>query len=180
MALKQVASVLKCPVLLATGQDDAPKHASRHGGARLIQHSDGSSLRTGGLNPARLERLAAIERWHFWFRGRQQLVEELLKKYLPGHPILLDIGCGTGWGLDNLARCGYRAIGLDMRPEGLRTVRQRSRDVGLVQADATRLPIAEASFAGIVLLDVMEHVDDAALLREVRSVVRPGGTVIIS
>ena len=43
------------------------------------------------------------------------------------------------------------------------------------------LPFEDASFDGVILKDVLEHLDDAvAAVREVRRVLRPGGQVFAS
>jgi SAM-dependent methyltransferase len=50
-----------------------------------------------------------------------------------------------------------------------------------VQADVERLPIAPAVFDVVVCLEVLEYVDDpAAALCEMRRVLRPGGTLVLS
>jgi SAM-dependent methyltransferase len=50
-----------------------------------------------------------------------------------------------------------------------------------VVADASALPWAPGAFAGALLKDVVEHVDDPlAVLWEVRRVVHPGGRVVIT
>jgi ubiquinone/menaquinone biosynthesis C-methylase UbiE len=52
--------------------------------------------------------------------------------------------------------------------------------VPFVRFDGRRLPVEDASVDAVLLLYVLHHAaDDAALLREARRVVRPGGVVVI-
>ena len=132
------------------------------------------------FRPDRLARLSQLERWHFWFVGRRVLLDRLLDKYLRHQMRILDVGCGTGLMPAILTRRGYHVVGLDLRPEGLRATRQVLPGANLIQAEATRLPLAENQFAAVLLLDVLEHVDDQALLREVRRVLQPRGVVVMT
>jgi SAM-dependent methyltransferase len=93
---------------------------------------------------------------------------------------VLDLGCGTGASVGRLARCGYRAIGLDLRPEGLAATRRAFTDAALVRAGASPLPFDAGVFDAAVLLDVLEHVDDTAVLAEVHRVLRPGAAAVIT
>jgi SAM-dependent methyltransferase len=127
----------------------------------------------------RLQRLADIERWHFWFVGRRRLIDRLVGRYLPGPPAtLLDAGCGTGATLEWLAARGYRVTGCDQRPEGLGQVRAVS--AGVFQADVTRLPVPGQQFDAAFSLDVIEHVDDRAAIGELVRVLKPGAHLVVS
>ena len=129
----------------------------------------------------RLARLGAIEEEHFWFGPRLALVERLLNRHRPAPgALVLDLGCGTGALLEPLRRRGYRALGLDVRPEGLASVRARDPDAWVVQAEADRLPLRDGSVDAVLALDVLEHVDDSAVLAEVARVLRPGGLLVAS
>jgi ubiquinone/menaquinone biosynthesis C-methylase UbiE len=143
-----------------------------------------SGALAGGPNPGfrrdRLQRLSEMERWHFWFAGRRELVRCLVHRHLDPGRRLLDVGCGTGWQLESMLREGHRAVGLDLRPEGLAAMRDASREVDLVQGRATQLPLRSASFDAVLLLDVLEHVEDRAALREVHRVLREGGVALLS
>jgi SAM-dependent methyltransferase len=89
---------------------------------------------------------------------------------------LLDIGCGTGW----LAEHFPNWSGIDGSPDAVERGRQRGRDISLGDVD-TPLPFVDESFDGVVLKDLLEHVDDpVALVREARRVLVPGGTVFAS
>src|SRR5690606_22259809 len=49
---------------------------------------------------------------------------------------------------------------------------------GCTRGDATRLPFPDASFDRIIAAAVLEHIDDdAAAVRELVRVLRPGGTI---
>ena len=89
---------------------------------------------------------------------------------------LLDVGCGTGW----LAEHFSDYTGVDGSPDAVAAASQRGRNVLLGDADQP-LPFEDASFDGVVLKDLLEHVaDPVAVVAEVRRVLRPGGTVFAS
>jgi SAM-dependent methyltransferase len=52
---------------------------------------------------------------------------------------------------------------------------------GTTQADATRLPFADATFDRVIASEVLEHIDDdAAALAELARVLKPGGTMAVT
>ena len=128
----------------------------------------------------RLAKIREIEGWHFWFVGREALLDNLLATHVrPGQDVL-DVGCGTGYWSRRLAGAGLRPVGLDLRPEGLAALRRGTAPTRAVRAHATCLPLAPSSFDAVLLLDVLEHVDDVALLGEVWRVLRPGGRAFLT
>ena len=134
-----------------------------------------------GFGVDRLSRLSQIERQHFWFVGRRALINRPLTNHLEdNHQLILDLGCGTGLMVEILMSQGYNVVGLDLRPEGLYATRQALPRSWLLQAEAIRLPLKENVFDTVMLLDVLEHVDDQALLAEVQRILRPGGLVVIT
>jgi SAM-dependent methyltransferase len=89
---------------------------------------------------------------------------------------LLDIGCGTSW----LAEHFSRYTGIDGSPDAVEIATGRRRNV--INGDVDKqLPFAGEAFDAVVMKDLLEHVaDPAALVREVRRVLRPGGQVFAS
>ena len=128
----------------------------------------------------RLARLAEIEEWHFWFVGRRKLIERFLNSPHDPPQLVLDLGCGTGFTLQRLAALGYLPMGVDLRREGLERVRSIAPGLPLVQANVDRIPLKANSIDGIVLLDVLEHVDDQALLAQAQRILKPGAWLVFS
>jgi len=97
-------------------------------------------------------------------------------RHFPADTRLLDVGCGGAWLGDHFENY----TGIDVSPEAVEAARSRGRQVTLVDGDEP-LPFDEASFDGVVLKDVLEHVSNpVTLVREVRRVLRPGGRVFAS
>lgn len=90
---------------------------------------------------------------------------------------LLDIGCGRGFLLDQLSSRGLTGLtGVDVYDD------VRSEHWDYARGDVTReMPFADASFECVVAGEIIEHVPDPdSFLREIRRVLKPGGTLIIS
>jgi demethylmenaquinone methyltransferase/2-methoxy-6-polyprenyl-1,4-benzoquinol methylase len=92
---------------------------------------------------------------------------------------VLDVATGTGLVAERLLAQGHQVTGLDQSPDMLAVARSRFGDrVDLVEASATAIPFAAASFDHLTFTYLLRYVDDpAATLVELARVVRPGGTI---
>jgi SAM-dependent methyltransferase len=70
---------------------------------------------------------------------------------------VLDVACGAGFGLEMLRAAGANAVGLDLDFDALCQGSQ-------AQADATRLPLSDASMDVVASFETIEHVPDARAL----------------
>ena len=91
----------------------------------------------------------------------------------------LDIGCGLGAYVNRISDFTDHTFGVDI--DAARVAEGASKGVrGLSSAISESLPFADASFDGILLNEVIEHVnDDRATILEALRVTKPGGRVII-
>ena len=118
------------------------------------------------------------------FLTRVRLVLELLRT---SQGRVLDAGCGPGVLVAELAALGWDVWGLDAAPAMLAQARQRVR--GTVEAqrihwllgDVEHLGLGEQVFDAVVCAGVMEYLETyEAVLRELRRVLKAGGTLIIT
>lgn len=101
---------------------------------------------------------------------------------LPDEPTIVDLGCSTGYLLEDLQRTIPRAtlIGVDLIAAGLRKAHVNVPDAELLQADVCALPLQDASMDAVVSANLLEHVpDDGRALTEVRRILRPGARAVI-
>jgi ubiquinone/menaquinone biosynthesis C-methylase UbiE len=98
----------------------------------------------------------------------------------------LEIGVGTGRIALPLHRRGRRVLGADLSVPMLQRYRAKAASAGLppppvMCADATRLPVRDASIDAVIEVHVL-HLIPAwrQALAEVRRVLAPGGTVLVS
>jgi demethylmenaquinone methyltransferase/2-methoxy-6-polyprenyl-1,4-benzoquinol methylase len=111
--------------------------------------------------------------------GQDPLWRRFLVGRLPDGGHVLDVATGTGLVARELLRRGHRVTGVDQSPEMLAMARARfAGSVELVEASATVLPFADASFDHLTLAYLLRYVDQpGATLAELARVVRPGGVV---
>lgn len=130
----------------------------------------------------RYQSVALIERKHFWFRGRNDLIVWALRMHFSSASSLLEVGCGTGQVLDNIhaALPSLRLVGTEIHVKGLTFCRQRLPNAEFMQMDARAIPFTN-EFDVVSAFDVIEHVDeDAEVLAQLYQACRPGGGILIT
>jgi ubiquinone/menaquinone biosynthesis C-methylase UbiE len=101
---------------------------------------------------------------------------------LPAAPTVLDLGCSSGYLLEDLrAQLPHaQLIGIDLIASGLRAAHAHVPDALLLQADVCSLPLNDACIDVIVSANLLEHVpDDQRALAQMRRILRPGGRAVI-
>ncbi|MEH1123759.1 demethylmenaquinone methyltransferase [Micromonospora sp. CPCC 206061] len=111
-------------------------------------------------------------------RGWRRATREALG-LRPGQRVL-DVGAGTGVSTVELATSGAYAVGLDLSIGMLQAGLRVRPDVPLLAGDALRLPFADETFdAATISFALRNVVDNAAALRELARVTRPGGRLVV-
>ncbi|MEM7530718.1 MAG: methyltransferase domain-containing protein [Chloroflexota bacterium] len=97
--------------------------------------------------------------------------------------LVLELGCGSGYGLEYLFADVEAIIGFDMGWDALleaQTLAPSTKDT-LVQGLAHHLPFADNTFDVILSFQVIEHVDNvSAYLKELYRVLKPNGVFCVS
>lgn len=115
-------------------------------------------------------------RGHGYHRMLDDLEVELVERYGRGKRVL-EVGCGTGLILERVRGFASHAAGIDLSAGMLSHA--RARGLPVVQASATALPFADASFDVVCSFKVLAHVADIrTALAEMARVTRPGGYVL--
>jgi SAM-dependent methyltransferase len=101
---------------------------------------------------------------------------------LPARAAIADIGCSSGYLLEDLRRAHPDAtlIGVDLIASGLRKAHALVPQARLLQGDACALPLRDACLDAALSANLLEHLpDDVAALSELRRVLRPGALAVV-
>jgi SAM-dependent methyltransferase len=98
---------------------------------------------------------------------------------MPARARILDAGCGSGRNMVELARHGT-VTGVELSEASVCLARERGAGE-VVEGSVLEMPFEADSFDLAASLDVIEHLeDDLAALRELRRVVAPGGSLLVT
>jgi len=117
--------------------------------------------------------------------------EELTRRtiaamHLPAHATMADLGCGTGTTALMLARdFDLQVSGVDLSAANIERATERAdinnAAVRFIQADAQELPFEDDELDGILAeCSFSLFADQAAVLAEIRRVLKPGGSLAIT
>lgn len=143
---------------------------------------------------AELEKFGALARRWWDPQGPQRPLHELnparlgyvRERVALAGARVLDVGCGAGLLSEAMAREGAVVVGLDLAPELVEVAKLHLYESGLsvdyrlqsVEALAAEAP---GSFDAITCMEMLEHVPDpASVIRACATLLRPGGTLLLS
>lgn len=138
---------------------------------------------------ARMEKESWDELWRnrkrlYVYRNIVKIADEFLGS-LSGRTVL-EVGCGRGATLLELAKRGANVVGLDYSDEAIAVCRALARESGtaelanFVKGEAEKMPFAEESFDFVFSVGLLEHfADPTGLLVEQYRVLRSSGYCLV-
>jgi SAM-dependent methyltransferase len=127
------------------------------------------------------DRMAEIDRDHWWFVGRRKILTGLLTRFRPRpEPLrILEVGCGTGSNIAMLQQFG--AVDAIEPDDDARAFAAKRSGVAVKGGYLPDVPLADGHYDLIVLLDVLEHIpDDLTALHALRPKLAPGGRLFVA
>lgn len=116
---------------------------------------------------------------YFYALARYQLASCYVKD-----KVVLDAGCGAGYGAEALAKAGAKKVfGVDIAPNSIQYCRENysRQNLTFKIGDAARLDFRDNFFDLIVAFETIEHIKDyRQAISEFYRVLKPGGKLIIS
>jgi SAM-dependent methyltransferase len=131
------------------------------------------------VNSGEFAALARVEREHWFYRGKRDIIRRWIDRLAPltHDDLLIDVGAGTGQLLREFGD-SVRTVGIEFDSAGLAFA--SGPRIRLVRGSLMALPLASDAAAVVTALDVLEHVDDdERALSELLRVTRHGGLVLI-
>lgn len=147
---------------------------------RRFSHADAA----GKWNALYDDETECLEECNFRLR-RDITVAQVLRIVTPESQVL-DLGCGAGPVVSELRQRGVSVVGIDYSEDMLEHARARLRsqhldDGRLFQGDCRHTAYPDESFDVIVCLGVISYIENYdPALSEIRRLLKPGGTVILS
>jgi ubiquinone/menaquinone biosynthesis C-methylase UbiE len=113
-------------------------------------------------------------------RTRSMIRERLARERRLGR--VVELGCGTGFYTQELARNAEHVVATDLSPGMLAVAAARVAypNVTFQAEDCERTSLAERAFDTAFMSLVIHFTDPARALAEVRRIVRPGGTLLLA
>jgi SAM-dependent methyltransferase len=116
---------------------------------------------------------------NYWFRRH-----EVAYLHLAEHcsdALVLEAGCGEGYGADLLAQVARQVIALDYDALTAAHVAKAYPRVSAIRGNLAALPLPDAAIDVVANLQVIEHLwDQEGFLAECRRVLRPGGLLLLT
>lgn len=126
------------------------------------------------------------------YQERERLILRTIKKY--GHSdirskVILDIGCGNGWMLQEFVKYGAdptKLHGIDIRDEAIHSAVFNGKfghNIHFLMADALNIPYADSVFDVILVFTLFSSIPNISqrygIAIEIMRVLKPGGIAIV-
>jgi SAM-dependent methyltransferase len=140
------------------------------------------ALNNSGFKGSSFALLASLEADYFWFRARNDLIIWALAKYGARTFSFMEIGCGTGFVLQGIARNfpKIRLVGSEIFSKGIAFATERVKCCEFMQMDARKIPYI-SEFEAVGAFDVIEHIqEDVTVLQQIYQSLKPNGLLLLT
>lgn len=137
-------------------------------------------MRRAGSSRTDYEQVAPVYNRRYELNTFPELAQTLVDFVGSAHAVL-EVGCGTGhWLATVRGRAEVAVTGLDSSSSMLQRAREALPDAAVIQASAERLPLPDASFDRVFIVNAIHHFKDPLrALRETFRVLRANGAVLV-
>lgn len=118
----------------------------------------------------------------FWHTNKLNIVLKTIKNKTQNPKSILDVGCASGWFLNEISKKFPRArcVGLDVYKNAIDYGKRKYKDLILLNKDAHKIPYKSNTFDVVICTEVLEHVQDPKLvIKEIKRVLKKEGIGII-
>ncbi len=113
-------------------------------------------------------------------KARGERVLRILSALPVKRPLILEIGCGTGWLTERLLSFGPTTA-IDLSPRAIEIAKRRGLDVTLITGDFFKHEFPERCFDIVVCLETVAYVSDQRLfIEKLASSIKYGGYFILT
>ena len=134
------------------------------------------------MNPDEYLKLNQLEKEHWFYAGKREIVRYWIGKLYPLQPssLLLDCGAGTGQFAAEMQKFCH-VLAVDDHDESLQLAESKLGPAAVKRGSCLALPVSNASVDCLTALDVLEHVaDDSKAVAEFARVLKPGAIAVIT
>ncbi|MEW5977044.1 MAG: class I SAM-dependent methyltransferase [Acidobacteriota bacterium] len=126
--------------------------------------------------PENVKFVSPVERFVRWQTAQRA---RWIHRLIPGNSRVLELGCGRGALLEELAQLGHEAYGTERSELAARRAR-RSVGVHVFSEDLQDCRFPSDRFDAVILWHVLEHLGDvSSALEEICRILRPQGVLIL-
>jgi SAM-dependent methyltransferase len=116
---------------------------------------------------------------NYWFRRHEAAYLDLMRHCADA--VVLEAGCGEGYGAQLIARSAARVVALDYDAFTAAHVAVAYPSLNVVRGNLATLPLRTGSVDVVANLQVIEHLwDQPQFVRECVRVLRPGGRLLMT
>lgn len=141
--------------------------------------TNSDARQTAGLQLTGERTVPNVAAENYWFRRHEVAYREL--RPLCADAVVLEAGCGEGYGADLLAGVARRVLGLDYDAAAVAHAAATYPRVAVLRANLVALPLRPSAVDVVANLQVIEHLwDQPGFLAECARVLRPGGLLLVT